>query len=136
MTAPVFVDTNVIVYRYDATDPRKRSRAVDWLPLLWNRRSGQGVSEILCLDRLGRVCSIRWDSWHCSSLGRAAPNSPTGIRPRAGARSDFHVLTTGAGSSFAQAPVGRRWKSRRQSRRLRHEPVTELENLGSEENQK
>ena len=59
MTAPVFVDTNVIVYRYD-----------------------RGVSEILCLGRLGRVCSIRWDSWHCSSLGRTAPNSPTGIRPK------------------------------------------------------
>ena len=40
MTAPVFVDTNVIVYRFDTTDPRKQSRAVDWFTFLWNRRSG------------------------------------------------------------------------------------------------
>ena len=27
MTVPVFVDTNVIVYRFDTTDLRKQSRA-------------------------------------------------------------------------------------------------------------
>ena len=30
MIGPVFVDTNVIVYRFSTTDPRKQSRAVDW----------------------------------------------------------------------------------------------------------
>ena len=34
-------------------------------------------------------------------------------RRRNGARSDFQGLSTGAGPSLAQAPVGRRWKSRR-----------------------
>ena len=54
-------------------------------------------SEIPCLDCVGRVGSARWDGWHCSSSGRTAPISPTGIRPRAGARSDFHGLSAGAG---------------------------------------
>lgn len=31
MTGPVFVDTNVIVYRYDTRVPAKQSRADDWL---------------------------------------------------------------------------------------------------------
>ena len=45
----------------------------------------------------------------CESVGRGAP-----VRGwcRIGARSDFHRLSTGAGPSVAQAPVGRRWKSR------------------------
>ena len=47
MTAPVFVDTNVIVYRFDTRDPRKHSRAVDWFTLLWNRRSGRVSFQVL-----------------------------------------------------------------------------------------
>ena len=47
MTAPVFVDTNVIVYRFDTTDPRKQSRAADWFPLLWNRRSERVSFQVL-----------------------------------------------------------------------------------------
>ena len=47
MTAPVFVDTNVIVYRFDTRDPRKQSRAVDWFTLLWNRRSGRVSFQVL-----------------------------------------------------------------------------------------
>ena len=31
MIGPVFVDTNVLVYRHDASDPVKQSRAHDWL---------------------------------------------------------------------------------------------------------
>ena len=41
MTAPVFVDANVIVYRFDTTAPRNQSRAGDWFTLHWNRRSGR-----------------------------------------------------------------------------------------------
>ena len=47
MIAPVFVDTNVIVYRFDTTDPRKQSHAVDWFTLLWNRRSGRVSFQML-----------------------------------------------------------------------------------------
>ena len=47
MTAPVFVDTNVIVYRFDTWDPGKQSRAGDWFTLLWNRRSGRVSFQVL-----------------------------------------------------------------------------------------
>ena len=47
MIGPVFVDTNVIVYRFDTTDPRKQSRAVDWFTFLWNRRSGRVSFQVL-----------------------------------------------------------------------------------------
>ena len=41
MTGPVFVDTNIIVYRYDTRVPAKQSRADDWLKLVWSSRSGR-----------------------------------------------------------------------------------------------
>ena len=47
MTEPVFVDTNVIVYRFDTRDPRKQSRAADWFTFLWDRRSGRVSFQIL-----------------------------------------------------------------------------------------
>ena len=47
MIVPVFVDTNVIVYRFDTTDPRKQLRAADWFTLLWNRRSGRVSFQVL-----------------------------------------------------------------------------------------
>ena len=47
MTGPVFVDTNVIVYRFDTRDPLKQSRAVDWFTFLWNRRSGRVSFQVL-----------------------------------------------------------------------------------------
>ena len=52
---------------------------------------------------------------HCSSsvgTGRPSLLAPAENRRRAGARSDFHGRSTGAGPCVAQAPVGRRWKSR------------------------
>ena len=47
MIGPVFVDTNVIVYRFDTTAPRNQSRAGDWFTLLWNRRSGRVSFQVL-----------------------------------------------------------------------------------------
>ena len=47
MTGPVFVDTNVVVYRYDARAPEKQSRADDWLKMLWNCRSGRLSFQVL-----------------------------------------------------------------------------------------
>ena len=40
MTAPVFVDSNVLVYRHDVTAGAKQVRAAEWLTYLW--RSGRG----------------------------------------------------------------------------------------------
>ena len=47
MIGPVFVDTNVIVYRYDTRVPTKQSRADDWLKLIWSSRSGRLSFQVL-----------------------------------------------------------------------------------------
>ena len=41
MTGPVFVDTNVFVYRHDASEPAKQPRALQWIALLADRRVEQ-----------------------------------------------------------------------------------------------
>lgn len=41
MTGPVFVDTNVLAHRHDATDKMKQLRADSWLRLLAADRSGR-----------------------------------------------------------------------------------------------
>ena len=47
MTAPVFVDTNVFVYREDGSDPAKQSRAGDWIAHLARRRAGRISFQVL-----------------------------------------------------------------------------------------
>ena len=47
MTAPVFVDTNVLVYVRDPSDPDKQRRAAEWLALLWEEGSGILSHQVL-----------------------------------------------------------------------------------------
>ena len=47
MTGPVFVDTNVLVYRHDSSDPAKQSRAEDWYSYLWRSHSGRLSVQVL-----------------------------------------------------------------------------------------
>ena len=47
MTAPVFVDTNVLVYARDRTDPVKHRYARAWLELLWKRGLGRLSQQVL-----------------------------------------------------------------------------------------
>lgn len=47
MTARIFVDTNVLVYRHDASSPAKQSRADDWYRLLWQQRTGRLSYQVL-----------------------------------------------------------------------------------------
>ena len=47
MTAPVFVDTNVLVYRHDSTDPVKQSRADDWIRFLARHRLARISFQVL-----------------------------------------------------------------------------------------
>lgn len=44
---PVFVDTNVLVYRYDITEPDKQSRAELWLDHLWSTGTGRVSVQVL-----------------------------------------------------------------------------------------
>ena len=47
MIAPVFVDTNILVYRQDSSDPAKQSRAHDWIVLLSRRRAARISFQVL-----------------------------------------------------------------------------------------
>jgi predicted nucleic acid-binding protein len=47
MTAPVFVDTNILIYAVDFADPRKQRAARSWLDELWNSRRGRLSFQVL-----------------------------------------------------------------------------------------
>ena len=47
MTAPVFVDTNVLVYARDAGEPTKQPRAAEWLAYLWREQAGRTSAQVL-----------------------------------------------------------------------------------------
>lgn len=47
MTAPVFADTNLLVYSRDSRDPAKAQRAREWLDFLWDTRRGRLSRQVL-----------------------------------------------------------------------------------------
>ncbi|MCP4689957.1 MAG: PIN domain-containing protein [Desulfobacterales bacterium] len=47
MTARVFVDTNVLVYSRDASEPVKQKQAMAWIAHLWTTRSGRLSFQVL-----------------------------------------------------------------------------------------
>ena len=47
MTAPVFVDTNVLLYARDAGEPRKQPLAAAWLEWLWRQQLGRTSVQVL-----------------------------------------------------------------------------------------
>ena len=47
MTAPVFVDTNVLLYWRDVRHPAKQSRATAWLGHLWREQNGRTSTQVL-----------------------------------------------------------------------------------------
>lgn len=47
MTAPVFVDTNVLVYSRDSRVRAKQQRAHEWLGFLWETRRGRISRQVL-----------------------------------------------------------------------------------------
>lgn len=44
---PVFVDTNVLLYQWDATEPAKQERAAAWMKLLWRTKRGRLSYQVL-----------------------------------------------------------------------------------------
>ena len=44
---PVFVDTNLLVYRFDTTEPEKQRRAERWHEHLWRERTGRLSIQVL-----------------------------------------------------------------------------------------
>jgi predicted nucleic acid-binding protein len=47
MTARVFVDTNVLVYSRDASEPEKQKLAIDWMAHLWRTQAGSLSFQVL-----------------------------------------------------------------------------------------
>lgn len=47
MTDKVFVDTNILVYSRDASEPEKQGRALAWLKYLWESRNGRLSFQVL-----------------------------------------------------------------------------------------
>ena len=47
MSGPVFVDTNVFVYRHDLSDPVKQELAEQWIELLASTRTGRLSYQVL-----------------------------------------------------------------------------------------
>jgi predicted nucleic acid-binding protein len=47
MTAPVFVDTNVLIHARDAGEPEKQPRAREWLARLWREQAGRTSVQVL-----------------------------------------------------------------------------------------
>lgn len=47
MSAPVFVDTNVLLYARDAGEPTKQPRTASWLEYLWPEHLGRTSLQVL-----------------------------------------------------------------------------------------
>lgn len=47
MTNAVFVDTNVLIYSEDPSNPAKQEAALDWLRALWQRRIGRLSTQVI-----------------------------------------------------------------------------------------
>ena len=47
MTERLFVDTNVLLYHWDGTEPAKQRRASEWLSALWGGRNGRLSIQVL-----------------------------------------------------------------------------------------
>ena len=47
MAAKVFVDTNVLVYSRDASEPQKNKQAIAWMSHLWNMQAGRLSYQVL-----------------------------------------------------------------------------------------
>ena len=47
MTGPVFVDTNVLLYGRDASEPEKQRKASAWIAHLWSSRQGRLSIQVL-----------------------------------------------------------------------------------------
>lgn len=43
----VFVDTNVLVYARDASEPARQPRAAEWMEVLWRTRAGRISVQVL-----------------------------------------------------------------------------------------
>ena len=79
MTAPVFVDTNVLVCSRDARDPAKHERAREWVGFLWDTKRGRVSRQVL-------------HEYYVTVTRKLRPGLPV-EEARADVRALFHWLT-------------------------------------------
>ena len=65
LTAPVFVDTSVLILSEDGADPASRAQAMAWLRCLWQQRLGRTSSQVL-------------NDFYRSVTTRISPSMPNG----------------------------------------------------------
>jgi len=61
----VFVDTNVLLYSEDASDPFKQALAIEWLKVLWT-------------ERLGRISNQVLNEFYVNATRKIKPSMPAG----------------------------------------------------------
>ncbi len=76
---PVFVDTNVLVYARDTADPRKNSRAAEWIGHLWE--TGEGRLSIQVLQEYYVTTTRKLRPGLTSDAARADVQDLTAWRP-------------------------------------------------------
>lgn len=47
MTDRVFVDSNILVYRRDASEPERQKKAMEWMSSVWNKQTGRLSFQVL-----------------------------------------------------------------------------------------
>ncbi|MCB1547820.1 MAG: PIN domain-containing protein [Hyphomicrobiaceae bacterium] len=63
MTVSIFVDTTILLYARDASEPEKQPLAAAWLEALWDRQCGRLSFQVLeeCYTRLARKTAPAMD---------------------------------------------------------------------------
>ena len=59
MSGPVFVDTNVLVYLRDSTEPEKQRRVAEWMSHLWD--TGEGRTSLQVLQEYYVTVTVKLD---------------------------------------------------------------------------
>jgi predicted nucleic acid-binding protein len=86
MSTLVFVDTNVLIYAYDAADRLKSTRSREWLTRLWRDRSGRTSMQVLseCYANLTRKLRLpaeaAWDDVAAFFAWRPVPVDESVLR--------------------------------------------------------
>jgi len=92
MTAPVFVDTNVLVYARDRSQGAKHRAAWEWMTNLWQTRAGRLSHQVLA-------------EYYVTVTAKLKPGMPA-----AAARDDVRALRTWHPTGVSTATLERAWE--------------------------
>ena len=92
MTAPVFVDTNVLVYARDRSQGAKHRVAWEWMTSLWQTRAGRLSHQVL-------------SEYYVTVTAKLKPGMPA-----AAARADVRALLTWHPTGVSAATLEHAWE--------------------------